>query len=39
MQPRVKDKNEVGRSWRYYSLSITAAVLFLISWAVYAVVE
>jgi hypothetical protein len=29
----------VGRLWRNYSLSITAAVLFLITWPVYAVVE
>jgi hypothetical protein len=29
----------VGRLWRDYSLSITAAVLFLITWLVYAVVE
>jgi hypothetical protein len=39
MYPRVKEKTEVGRLWRNYSLSITAAVLFLITWAVYAVVE
>ena len=29
----------MGRLWRDYSLSITAGVLFLITWAVYAVVE
>ena len=29
----------MGRLWRNYSLSITAAVLFLITWLVYAVVE
>ncbi len=29
----------MGRLWRDYSLSVTAAVLFLITWLVYAVVE
>ena len=29
----------MGRLWRDYSLSITAGVLFLITWLVYAVVE
>ena len=39
MYPRVKEKTEVRRLWRDYSLSITAAVLFVITWLVYAVVE
>jgi hypothetical protein len=34
-----RGENEVGRLWRDYSLSVTAAVLFLITWLVYAVVE
>jgi hypothetical protein len=34
-----KGENQVRRLWRDYSLSITAAVLFLITWLVYAVVE
>ena len=29
----------MGRLWRDYNLSVTAAVLFLITWLVYAVVE
>ena len=29
----------MGRLWRDYILSITAAVLFLVTWLVYAVVE
>lgn len=29
----------MGRLWRDYSVSITAAVLFLIAWLVYAVVK
>ena len=29
----------MGRLWRDYSLSVTAAVLFVITWLVYAVVE
>ena len=29
----------MGRLWRDYSLSITAAVLFAVTWLVYAVVE
>ena len=39
MHPRVRGKSEGGRLWRDYSLSVTAAVLFLITWLVYAVVE
>jgi hypothetical protein len=38
-RPRAKEKTEVGRLWRDYSLSITAAVLFLVTWLLYAVVE
>jgi hypothetical protein len=34
-----RGENEVQRLWRDYSLSITAAVLFLVTWLVYAVVE
>jgi hypothetical protein len=29
----------MGRLWRDYNLSVTAVVLFLITWLVYAVVE
>ena len=29
----------MGRLWRDYSLSVTAVVLFLVTWLVYAVVE